>query len=129
MRKKISFKCISNSSLNSNYCITVYYKGKIICSKCINNINELTLCFCLFKHYTVVIQSCNEFNPMSYVLNLYTNNMYYQKLFFFFKKQNLLSSIDVTVTDKNYPGLPIKKGELMLCRYNIIYQLQMEREV
>ena len=29
MKKKISFKCISNCTFKSNYCITIYHKGKL----------------------------------------------------------------------------------------------------
>lgn len=129
MKKKISFKCISNCSCNSNYYIKIYHKGKIIYNGCIDDINELTLYFCLFRHYTIVIQCCDNFTPASYILHLYPTNICYQKFFFFFKEQNVIPSIKFMVTDKNYPGLPIEKGELMLCRYNIIYKLQMEREV
>ena len=128
MKKKISFKCISNCSCNSNYYIRIYRRGKIIYNGCIDDINELTLCFLLFRCYTIIIQNCNDFTPMTYILNLYPTNICYQKFFFFFKEQNVRPSIKFMVTDKNYPGLPIEKGELMLCRYNIIYQLQMERE-
>lgn len=129
MKKKISFKCISNCSCNSNYCIRIYRKGKIIYNGCIDDTNEITLCFLLFRCYTVIIQNCNELIPMTYILNLCPTNICYQKFFFFFKEQNVIPSIKFMVTDKNYPGLPIEKGELILCRYNIIYKLQMEREV
>ena len=122
MKQQISFKCISNCTFKSNYCITIYHKGKIIYNGRIDDINGITLCLCIFKSYTVVIQSCNDLSPTTYILTLYINNRCYQKFFFFFKVQNNLSSINVMVTDKNYPGLPIEKGELMLCRYNIIYQ-------
>ena len=87
MKKKISFKCISNCSCNSNYCIRIYHKGKIIYNGCIDDTNEITLCFLLFRCYTVIIQNCNKLIPMTYILNLCPTNICYQK---FLKKEEVL---------------------------------------
>lgn len=110
MKKEIFLKCVSNLS-DALYMIKVIKNNHVICTKCVCENEILTLRLKYFSYYTILVHSCKtgamcqfnafitEYYPTTYVVAF-----------------NHLPSYTMTLTDKYYPGLPIKKGELILCQ-------------
>ncbi len=111
VKKEISIVCDSNNQDSTNYLITVQKNRINICSKkaCENEVLTFSLKCC--NTYTFVVQKLSSMPSSSCKFNVYVSN----KCCDFFRIHFDDSSLqNITLTDRNYPGLPIEKGEIII---------------
>lgn len=111
VKKEISIVCDSNNQDSTNYLITVQKNRINICSKkaCENEVLTFNLKCC--NTYTFVVQKLSSMPSSSCKFNVYVSNNCCD----FFRIHFDDSSLQyITLTDRNYPGLPIEKGEIII---------------
>lgn len=123
MKNIVTIKCLSVGGFipKSNFIVYIYYKNKPIYKGITNKYGKVQIMLCNNLNYTIIIRSQKGIEPSVITQKIYVSDHYFQTFTFYFYENFSLPSI-FHLTDKNYVGLPIEKGELILWQNNIISQ-------
>lgn len=119
IEKKIKCLIVNGNEINT-YCVEIYnYKWELIHS-C--NMNDEYICqvFPCCGNYKILIKNnkCDIF-PRTIVQSMYIDNNTNDLVFHFYKYAliNKKTPVIINLTDQNYNGLPIMKGEIILWQH------------
>lgn len=123
--KTIKIRCRLCDSLN-NYCykIKIYNnKNELVVNSYTDNRGCLLFKIPYFGVYKIIILN-NSFIPRKKVLTIFINKHICNELVVTFNKYCIKKRHPITIimTDKNYKGLPITKGRMILWKTNTQFQ-------
>ena len=115
MKKKVCIIClVDDSILSYKFNIKVSKDNKLICKKNINKIFFYAECYKLYK---IQVNTNNNLYPKTKCQNIVFTPTNCSKILINFSTENMVP-ITLKVTDKNYKGLLIEKGEITLWQKN-----------
>lgn len=122
--KKIKIKCIVCNSLERYYFhIKIYnVNNKLIAESNIDNYKPYIITIPYNGIYKVRISNYSIIRDEMIIINEHSPNT----ICYYFYQKKKRKPITIILTDKNYKGLPIEKGEIAL--WNTKFPLPMERE-
>ena len=116
MKKKVCIICLIDDSLsNYKFNIKVYKENKLICEK---NNNKIYFYAEYYKLYKIKISTNNNLYPKTKCQNVVFTPTNCSKIIINFSRENT-NPITLKLTDQNYKGLLIEKGEITLWQNHI----------
>ena len=115
MKKKVCIICLVDNILsNYKFNIKVYKDNKLICER---NNNKIFFYAEYYKLYKIKVNTTNNIYPKTKKLNIVFTPTNCSKIIMNFSRYNIVP-ITLKVTDQNYRGLLIEKGEITLWQNN-----------
>lgn len=117
MSNLVILKCRNCDSISiSSYRVFVYdHKNNLIIDDYTNNIGDIEIRFPCYDVYKIIILDLKRCKRNCIIVLI--NEETHDKIYFFSDiKINTSHPIKLILTDKYYKGLPIEKGDLVLCK-------------
>ena len=114
--KEININCILRNAFfpYRYYRIYIYHNNDLVFESLTNYYGILKLNMLNHHEYTIIVLANDDIFPTICKADVFINGSFNTINFYF--KENHNVPVNMIVTDKYYPGLPIKKGEIKLCQ-------------
>ena len=114
MRKKLLIRCIftDSSFINESYNIIIKRKNKVVFNGLTDSKGLVEVELCSGRKYDILVSTNNMESKILTESEIVTTECHFDNLYFVFTNK---TSTTFNVTDKFYSGLPVAKGELILC--------------
>lgn len=122
MKKEISIKCKTKTNTISTFLIKIYNHNNLIYQSNITANEYFTIKLKYDHSYLIILTANGNLVPKRYVCELFITSYGYNCFCFNFDTYDRPQYLNMILTDKNYIGLPIEKGDLFLWHKLTTYQ-------